>query len=311
MLFGPGVTVQTNPNPSSAINQPTAGPYAGGLARVLYDPAVTIDVAEPLDSVRAWKPPVEGVREVLHARHVEHAYPVHTHDVWTLLLVDQGAIRYDLDRRAHGAEPTMVSILPPHVVHDGRPATSDGYRKRVIYLEPAVVGESLIGSAVDRPVLPDPGLRRAVSALDDALGCIDDAFEAETRLHLVAERIRRVMGGSAANQSERAVPHATDAAVEAFRAYLDAHLFDPVTIAAAAEALRVGPTHLARGFRATFGIAPHAYVVSRRLEVARDRILAGQPLADVATEVGFFDQAHLTRRFKRFLGVTPGRFPGG
>ena len=60
----------------------------------------------------------------------------------------------------------MVSILPPHVVHDGRPATSDGYRKRVIYLEPAVVGEALIGSAVDRPAMPDPGLRRAVSELD-------------------------------------------------------------------------------------------------------------------------------------------------
>ena len=73
----------------------------------------------------------------------------------------------------------------------------------------------------------------------------------------------------------------------------------------------VSPTHLARGFTTAFGIAPHAYVVGRRLEAARDRILAGQPLADVATEVGFFDQAHLTHRFRRFLGVTPGRFPAG
>ena len=73
----------------------------------------------------------------------------------------------------------------------------------------------------------------------------------------------------------------------------------------------MSPTHLARGFTAAFGIAPHAYVVGRRLEAARDRILAGQPLADVATEVGFFDQAHLTHRFRRFLGVTPGRFPAG
>ena len=162
-----------------------------GTSGVLYDPAVTTDAGGPLDTVRAWKPPVPGVREVLHARHVEHAYPLHTHDVWTLLLVDEGAIRYDLDRRARGAEPSMVSILPPHVVHDGRPAKPDGYRKRVIYLEPAVVGESLIGSAVDHPELGDPGLRGAVSDLDRSLGCIDDALEAETRLHLVADRIRR------------------------------------------------------------------------------------------------------------------------
>jgi AraC-like DNA-binding protein len=273
----------------------------------LYDPAVTIDAAEPLDTVHAWKPPVPGVREVLHARHVEHAYPVHAHDVWTLLLVDQGAIRYDLERRGHGAEPSMVSILPPHVVHDGRPATADGYRKRVIYLEPDVIGESLIGNAVDRPALPDPGLRSAVADLDRALGCVDDALEAEIRLHAVADRIRRSMGASRP-AGERSDPRLTDAAVDAFRAYLDAHLFEPVTISAAAETIGVGATHLARGFTTAFGIAPHAYVVTRRLEIARDRILAGQPLADVATEVGFFDQAHLTHRFKRFLGVTPGRF---
>jgi AraC-like DNA-binding protein len=276
----------------------------------LYDPAVIVDAGEPLDTVRAWKPPVPGVREVLHARHVEHAYPIHTHDVWTVLLVDEGAIRYDLDRRSQGAESSMVSILPPHVVHDGRPATADGYRKRVIYVEPEVIGEAFIGAAVDRPALPDPGLRGAVSALDRALGCIDDSLEAETRVHLVAERIREALGGSP-SAVPREDPIAVDVAVDAFRAYLDEHLFEPITIAAAAETLGVGPTHLARGFKTTFGIAPHAYVVTRRLEVARDRILAGQPLADVASEVGFFDQAHLTRRFKRFLGVTPGRFPTG
>ena len=252
-----------------------------------------------------------GVREVLHARHVEHAYPVHTHDVWTLLLVDEGAIRYDLDRRAQGAEPSMVSILPPHVVHDGRPASADGYRKRVIHLEPEVVGESMIGVAVDRPALPDRGLRGAVAELDRALGCVDDALEAETRLHVVAERVRRSMGAPVRGGEGTLDPRAIDTAVEAFRAYLDDHLFEPLTIGAAAETLGVGATQLARGFTDAFGIAPHAYVVTRRLEAARDRILAGQPLADVATEVGFFDQAHLTHRFKRFLGVTPGRFTAG
>src|SRR6185369_11727977 len=150
-------------------------------------------------------------------------------------------IRYDLDRRNHGAESSMVSILPPHVVHDGRPATADGYRKRVIYIEPAVIGEGLIGSAVDRPALPDRGLREAVSALDGALGCIDDSLEAETRLHLVAERIRGALGAAAPGTLSHEDPVAVDLAVEAFRAYLDEHLFEPVTISDAAETLGVGP----------------------------------------------------------------------
>ena len=89
-------------------------------------------------------------------------------------------------------------------------------------------------------------------------------------------------------------------------------LFEPVTLAPRpARARRRARPQLARAFTTAFGIAPHAYLIGRRLDAARDRILGGQPLADVAAEVGFFDQAHLTRRFKRFLGITPGRFARG
>ena len=145
-------------------------------------------------TIRAWKPPVPGIREVLHARFTDHAYPPHTHDAWTVFIVDDGAIRYDLDRRERAAERAMVSVLPPHVVHDGRPATSHGFRKRVLYLETSVLGEELIGPAVDRPAISDGSLRDEVARLHDALGCVDDTLEAETRLAFAAERIRTALG---------------------------------------------------------------------------------------------------------------------
>jgi AraC-like DNA-binding protein len=254
-------------------------------------------------SITAWKPAVPGVREVLHGEFVEHAYPPHTHDDWTLFVVDAGAIRYDLDRQERGVDPAMLSILPPYVVHDGRPASSRSYRTRVIYLEPEVLGEGRIGAAVDRPVLPDPMLRRDVAELHDLLECADEALAAETRLAFVAERIRALLGDPPAEEPANRADVA-----ERLRAWLDDRLFEPVTLAAAADALDASETQLARAFRDVYGIAPHAYVIGRRLDAARDRILDGQPLADVAAEVGFFDQAHLTRRFRRFLGTTPGKF---
>jgi AraC-like DNA-binding protein len=258
-------------------------------------------------SIRAWKPPVPGVREVFHARFTEHGYPRHTHDAWTLFIVDEGAIHYDLHHRARAADPVMVTALPPHVVHDGRPATGKGFTKRVLYLETSVLGEHLIGPAVDRPVIPDLALRRDISDLHDAHGCVDDLLEAEVRLGFVAERIRSCLGEAAPEPS--AVGGGELA--EQLRAYLDAHIFEQVTMASAAEQLGAGPTQLARAFAKVFRIAPHAYVIGRRLDAARDRILGGQPLADVAADVGFCDQAHLSRRFKQFLGTTPGRFARG
>lgn len=257
-----------------------------------------------VETVRAWKPPVAGVREVFHAHFTEHAYPPHTHGTWTLFIVDEGSIRYDLDRQGHGADPPMVSILPPHVVHDGRPATSRGFLKRVLYLEADVIGETFIGAAVDRPVLADPHLRREVSALHEVLLCAEDALEAETRLALVAERIRAALGAP----EPPTTPAGADDIAEQLRATLDESLTEPITLAVAAERIGARPTHVARAFRRAFGIAPHAYVLGRRLEAARDRILRGQPLADVAAAVGFSDQAHMTHRFRRYLGVTPGRY---
>jgi AraC-like DNA-binding protein len=63
-----------------------------------------------------------------------------------------------------------------------------------------------------------------------------------------------------------------------------------------------------RCFTRTFGIAPHQYVVARRIDAARGRLLDGEPIALVAAGIGFYDQAHFTRQFKRHVGTTPGRY---
>ena len=66
-----------------------------------------------------------------------------------------------------------------------------------------------------------------------------------------------------------------------------------MTLAEAGQILHVSPAHLVRCFTRNFGIAPHRYVVARRIDAARRRLLDGEPVAHVATGVGFHDQAHL------------------
>src|ERR1700755_931588 len=73
---------------------------------------------QPRQEVSAWRPRIPGVVEVFHAHFTEYAYPMHVHDAWTLLIVDDGAVRYDLDRHARGTPGGTVSLLPPHVPHN-------------------------------------------------------------------------------------------------------------------------------------------------------------------------------------------------
>jgi AraC-like DNA-binding protein len=258
--------------------------------------------------VRAWHPDVPGIDEVFHARFVDHAYPLHTHSTWTLLVVDAGAVRYDLDRAEHGAVGSAVTLLPPGVAHDGRAATAGGFRKRVLYLDDATFPARLVGHAVDRPAVVDDVLRRAVDRLHLVLDAPGDELAASSGLALVTDRLAAHLGGEGPDDDGGPVRDPRTAG--ALRDLLDAHVVDGLTLDAAAATLHVTPTHLAKTFSAEFGLPPHRYLVGRRVELARRLLLAGLPAARVAVEAGFHDQAHLTRHFRRLLGVTPGRYAG-
>jgi AraC-like DNA-binding protein len=253
--------------------------------------------------VRAWQPALPGVREVFHARFVEHRYPPHTHDTWTVLIVDQGAIRYDLDNREHGSRSGTVTVLPPHVVHDGRAAHDVGFRKRVLYVETTELSERLVGPAVDRPRIDDPRLHRTLDQLHRRLQAGDDLIGGEATLAVVIEQLQSHLG-----RQPPAEPPTDPRLADQLRQLLDAHLFERVTLSAAGSILEASPTHLVRSFTRAYGISPHAYVISRRIDSARRRLLDGQPAATVAIETGFHDQAHLSRHFARHVGTSPGRF---
>ncbi|MFE0101508.1 AraC family transcriptional regulator [Streptomyces sp. NPDC059009] len=256
------------------------------------------------EQVSAWRPQVPGVVEVFHAHFTEHAYPMHVHDVWTLLIVDDGAVRYDLDRHERGTPGDTVSLLPPQVAHNGSPATAHGFRKRVLYLDLSQLDASLIGPAVDDPDLVDPLLRRRVGQLHTALADWGDELEAQSRLALIRERLHthlRPRLVTPVRAAVRGVAHR-------LRDLLDARLHEGVTLDEAALLLNAHPTHLIRAFSGAFGIAPHQYLMARRVDRARRLLLDGRPPGQVAADAGFYDQSHLNRHFKRIVGTTPGRF---
>jgi AraC family transcriptional regulator len=81
-----------------------------------------------------------------------------------------------------------------------------------------------------------------------------------------------------------------------------------VSLAAIAGAAHLSPYHLTRVFKKATGLSPHQYLVQVRVNSARSLLAAGagdRSLAEIASAVGFADQSHLTRHFKRTLGITP------
>lgn len=256
------------------------------------------------DSVRAWRPAVPSVHEVLHARFESHAYPAHTHAEWTVLLVDDGAVTYDLGRTSHLAAPAALTLLPPHVPHDGRSAVRGrAFRKRVLYLEADWLPATAVGAAVALPTTADASALAAAGAVHASVLDPADVLSAEGALLGLRERVLGHLGGAAAVVGDAPL-------ARRLRELLEDRLTETFTLAEAGHVLRAHPSHLVRAFSRAYGIAPHRYVVGRRVDLARRLLLDGRSPAEAAAVAGFHDQSHLSRHFRRTLGTTPGRFTG-
>jgi AraC-like DNA-binding protein len=254
------------------------------------------------DRVRAWNPGVPDVREVLHATFDSHAYPQHTHEAWTVLVVDEGAVRYVLHRGAHHAVPAAITLLPPYVPHDGRSAVEGrSFRKRVLYLDPGWLPPTAADLAVSRPTLVDERGLALLRQVHADLTSPPDAVAVGWGVQALHDLVEGHLGG-------RPAPRADVPLARRLRAMLDDAGPAQLTVTDAARALGVHPGHLVRSFTDAYGIPPHRYATGRRVDHARRLLLGGVPPARAAADAGFHDQAHLTRHFRRVLGTTPAAF---
>ncbi|MBD3885771.1 helix-turn-helix transcriptional regulator [Phormidium tenue FACHB-886] len=89
-------------------------------------------------------------------------------------------------------------------------------------------------------------------------------------------------------------------------AYIQDHLAQDLSLDEIAAEVNLSSYHFARLFKQSTGLAPHQYQIRCRVERAKELLQIGDmAIAEVASQVGFYDQSHLSRHFKRIIGVSP------
>jgi len=265
--------------------------------------------------------------ELLHATFVRHRFAPHTHDTFVLAVVEAGAASSRYRGGVALYRPGGVVVIEPGEPHDGEPAPG-GWRYRALYAPPALLarlaGAGPLAAACATAGEHAPGMRRlfASSFLPDAplaarLAAAHAALAAAPRGDtlrgeaLLADALGALLRRHACvtATARHVVDSATTArGVRAARALLHDGFAQPLSLAALADAAHLAPARLARAFRVAVGLPPHAYLELVRVEQAKLRLRRGDPIADVAFATGFADQSHLTRRFRRVVGVTPGAY---
>jgi AraC-like DNA-binding protein len=130
------------------------------------------------------------------------------------------------------------------------------------------------------------------------------ALEADAQMIDVISRILMRYG----RISARDRPARENRAVSVAKDYLAANVCQNVDLATLAGIAGLSRTYLIRAFKKETGLPPHAFLIDRRVRLARKLLLDGEAPVTVAAAAGFADQAHMTRAFKARIGTTPGQF---
>jgi AraC-like DNA-binding protein len=178
---------------------------------------------------------------------------------------------------SHRGPTTFVAVqLPAHEVASARP---EGAR---------VIPQLLAG---DERAVPFHRLLDAVVAQTDRLALEVALAEALSAL---------VASAGAGPDYTRPVRRALE--------YLRVAFAEPTTLETLASHAELDKFHLCRAFRAQVGMPPHAYLTHHRIARAKQLLEGGARASELAPLVGLYDQAQLTRHFRRLVGTTPARY---
>ncbi|MBV4500190.1 AraC family transcriptional regulator [Pseudomonas shirazensis] len=252
--------------------------------------------------------------ESVRAHFTGHAYDPHWHDSYLVGATEQGVQQFNCRRASHVSTPGQVFLLEPGEIHDGLAPTADGFTYFTLYLEPDWLQAELPGLFEQAPAnsLPsfadtqcnDVRLSGAIMRAFDAVHSQDLRIVRQTAMDDMLACLTQHLHWRKRLNPDPRLPLTAQRA----RDYLHAHIDQDIGLVELAQACGVDRFRLSRAFKAAFGLAPHAYLIQLRLARARRLLALGESPAAVATALGFADQSHLGRWFRRAYRLTPAAY---
>jgi AraC-like DNA-binding protein len=241
--------------------------------------------------------------ELYRARIIRHAFQAHAHDAFGFGAIESGVERFRYLGAEHLAPPDSIVSMNPDELHTGRAESADGWRYRMIYIDPDVV-ENISGERgwwFDDVVRHDVSDARRVTQLLDCLWQASEPLAFDSLLFsLLAELRKHARVPRTATTHRLRFSSVVD--------YLRSHLSDRLSLDELAAVAGLSPFHFLRCFQKQYHVTPQQMLMALRLLEAKRLLASGETPSQVAATTGLADQAHLTHAFAQRYGVTPARY---
>lgn len=253
--------------------------------------------------------------ELNYASYGIQEFPRHFHEEYVIGVTERG-----LERVSCGGTTYLASPGTLHLLNPGQPCASSSFDEAGITLRTfypsmglmrAVLTE-LTGRDRGAPIFPEPIVTPQSSHVADCLKQLHlslaqpaPRLEQESRFTLVMAKLLRAHAQNRLTE-RRARREPTKARL--VRDFLEAHYAEKISLTHLGSLVNLSTFHLLRIFRDEFGLPPYEYQNQVRLARAKTLLRQGAAIARVASETGYADQSHMTRQFRRFLGITPRQY---
>lgn len=255
-----------------------------------------------------------GGIEVINARFGRKNFEKHYHQTYTISVIGSGGQRFYRSGAEHYAPENSIILVNADDIHTGQAANGIGWTYNAIYPTPeqfALLAKDLGWASNFAPYFPnavvfDPQLAVALRQLFYILEHEQQLLVREQQINFV---LTQLMSRHSCHKQPLCDGHKIDnEKLHRARAFLMDNAEQNVSLSELAEHVGLSQFHLARQFQKKYGLSPHAYHVQFKVAQAQALLKRGASVIDVSNQLGFFDQSHMHRHFKRVIGLTPGQY---
>lgn len=263
------------------------------------------------ERARLWRDTALGDLDLLSARYITHRFAPHFHEGYAIGVIVEGAETFSYRGGTEVAPAGHIVIVNPGEIHTGSAVAESGWTYRMLYPSCELIAgitREIVGVEAGLPffaraVIHDAELALRLARAHRAIELSPHVLDRESALIItLGDLIQRHADAPFRSSALPDVPRH----VSRVRELLSVDLSADLSLADLAEAANLSRYHLIRLFRRHVGLPPHAYRNQLRVHRARALLAQGMAIAEAAQAVGFADQSHLSRHFKRVYGVAPG-----
>lgn len=246
-----------------------------------------------------------------------HSFAKHSHEQFGIGFMFEGAQKSLSGRGMVEAGAGNIITVNPREVHDGTPIGQSPRGWNMLYFDPDLIANAAHDMSDGKsgeytftnPVMTSPAVAHCFADLFAAItkGDHENAgLRREEMLFLLLHHAI-IVPGKPDPYHHRSLSGA-DTNIARAKSMIDDAPDQNLSLADLASTAGLSRFQTVRHFTRATGLTPHAYIIQRRLDLARRLIATGTSLAEVAATAGFADQSHLNRHFTRAYGLSPGRY---